>query len=49
MSSQNLRPEDRVNARKFSSMSLGEKVTHVGKVLVFLITFGFAFPNIFSE
>lgn len=38
-----------VSGRKFSKMSSGEKLRHVGKVIVFLLTFGFAFPNIFSE
>lgn len=29
--------------------SFKEKCVHVGKVIIFLITFGFAFPHIFSD
>lgn len=38
-----------VSGKSFSQMSAGEKVTHIGKVIVFLITAGFAFPTIFSD
>lgn len=38
-----------VTGGKFSKMSGGEKLRHVGKVIVFLLTFGFAFPNILSD
>ena len=38
-----------VNAQKFSDMNALEKVTFVGKVILFLVTGGFAFPNIFSD
>lgn len=38
-----------VSGDKFSKMSVTQKVRHVGKVIVFLLTFGFAFPNIFSD
>lgn len=38
-----------VTGRKFSEMNAPEKLLHVGKVIAFLVTFGFAFPNIFSE
>ena len=46
-----LKPGD-VNAitgRKFSEMKGLEKATFVCKVIVFVLTFGFAFPNIFSD
>lgn len=43
------RPEDKVNGRKFSEMAAGEKLAHLGKLIIFLCTFGFAFPNILSE
>ena len=33
----------------FSDMNAGEKLAHLGKIVVFLATFGFAYPNIFSE
>jgi hypothetical protein len=35
--------------KRFSEMTGGEKVVHIGKVIVFLLSFGFAFPNIFSD
>jgi hypothetical protein len=35
--------------KKFSQMSLAGKLKHVGKVVVFLLTFGFVYPNIFSD
>ena len=35
--------------RKFSEMSAGGKLVHIGKIIVFLITFGFAFPTLFSD
>jgi hypothetical protein len=38
-----------VSTRKFLSMNSGEKLAYLCKVIVFLISFGFAFPNIFSE
>lgn len=38
-----------VTAQAFSQMSAWEKVRHVGKVIVFLLTFGFVYPNIFSD
>ena len=34
--------------KSFSDMNGGEKFVHVCKVLVFLVTFGFAFPTILS-
>jgi len=32
-----------------SQMTGMEKVKHVGKVIVFLLSFGFIFPNILSD
>jgi hypothetical protein len=50
-SKDSLKPEDvnAVHTKPFSEMTGYEKVKHVSKVIVFLLTFGFAFPNIFSE
>ncbi len=33
----------------FSKMSIGGKIAHIGKACIFFLTFGFAFPNIFSD
>jgi hypothetical protein len=33
----------------FSNMGFARKIFHIGKVCVFFLTLGFAFPNIFSE
>jgi hypothetical protein len=38
-----------VSTRPFSQMSAGEKASHVGKVIVFFITAGFAYPGIFTD
>lgn len=38
-----------VHAKAFSEMTFWEKLVHLGKVFVFLLTFGFAFPHILSE
>ena len=38
-----------ITAKPFSQMTGMEKVTRVGKVIVFLLSFGFIFPNILSE
>jgi len=35
--------------QKFSDMSAGDKLVHVGKIVIFVITFGFAFPGLFSD
>ena len=35
--------------RKFSEMSGSEKLKHVSKVIIFFISFGFAFPSLFSD
>ena len=34
---------------KFSEMSVFGKIKFIGKVVVFLLSFGFIFPNIFSD
>jgi hypothetical protein len=38
-----------VRAKPFAQMTALEKVKHIGKVIAFVATFGFAFPNIFSD
>ncbi len=38
-----------VTGKPFSRMSGTEKVKHVAKVVVFLLSFGFVFPNILSD
>lgn len=35
--------------KKFSQMGLFGKLKHIGKVFVFLITFGFVYPHIFND
>lgn len=35
--------------KKFSAMGAGEKLVFIGKVCVFLLTFGFAFPTVLSN
>jgi hypothetical protein len=35
--------------KKFSEMSSSEKLKHIGKVCIFLITMGFIFPTLFSD
>lgn len=35
--------------QKFSEMSAGGKLVHVGKVVIFIMSFGFAFPTLFSD
>lgn len=38
-----------VTGRKFADLNMVEKLGFIGKVCVFLISGGFAFPNIFSD
>ena len=38
-----------VTAKRFSQMTAGEKIKHIGKTIVFLLTFGFVFPTILSD
>jgi len=34
---------------KFKDMGIGQKIVHIGKVCVFFLTLGFAYPNIFLD
>lgn len=36
-------------ARKFSGMTAGGKLIHIGKVIVFIVSFGFIFPTILTD
>lgn len=38
-----------ITSKPFSQMSGSEKAQHIGKIFVFLITCGFAFPTILSD
>ena len=38
-----------VTGKRFFQMTAGEKVKHIGKVIVFFVSFGFAFPNVLSD
>ena len=38
-----------VGGRRFSELGGFERVIFVGKVVIFVFTFGFAFPNVFIE
>ena len=38
-----------VSGKAFSQMTGAEKVRYAGKVVVFLVTFGFVFPNILVD
>jgi hypothetical protein len=40
---------NKVTATKFSDMSGTEKLKFIGKVCIFIVTGGFAFPTIFSD
>ena len=49
-----MNPDDKVSpktifGKPFSQMTFGEKALHIGKVIVFVITAGFAFPTIFTD
>jgi len=35
--------------KRFAQLTFFGKIVHIGKVVVFLASFGFAFPNIFSD
>ncbi|HZM46319.1 MAG TPA: hypothetical protein VFC14_15895 [Burkholderiales bacterium] len=35
--------------QKFSEMTAFGKLMHIGKVVVFIFSFGFAFPTLFSD
>ena len=38
-----------ITSKPFSKMTGVEKVKHVAKVIVFLLSFGFIFPNVLSD
>jgi len=38
-----------VKQKPFSQMSPKEKATHIGKIFLCIITFGFVFPNIGAD
>lgn len=38
-----------LTGKPFSDMTGSEKTTFIGKVVIMLITGGFAFPNVFTE
>ena len=38
-----------ITGKPFSKMTGMEKARHVGKVIVFVLSFGFIFPNVFSD
>ncbi len=38
-----------ITGKPFSAMSGMEKAKHVGKIIAFLLSFGFIFPNILSD
>lgn len=35
--------------KKFENMNSSEKAAHVGKIFLFLLTFGFAYPSILQD
>lgn len=37
------------DATPFSKMDGGQKISYLGRMLGFLVTFGFLFPNVFLE
>jgi hypothetical protein len=38
-----------IKVKPFAQMTANERVKHVGKVFLFLLTFGFAYPNVLSD
>ena len=38
-----------IHTKPFAKMTPREKATHLGKVFLFLLTFGFAFPHVLSD
>ena len=36
-------------SEKFRDMGAGGKLTFIGKVLIFIVTFGFVFPTILND
>jgi hypothetical protein len=45
----NMEDRKETQSQKFSEMTFFGKVKHIGKVVVFLLTFGFVYPHIFSD
>ena len=37
------------DSKKFGQMSGGEKIAFIGKLIIFLCTFGFAFPTLLND
>ncbi len=35
--------------KTYSKMNAAQKVAHIGKVCVFFLTMGFAYPNVFND
>ncbi len=35
--------------KRFAQLTFFGKIVHIGKVIVFLVSFGFVFPNLFSD
>ena len=40
---------DSSDSKKFDQMSGGEKIVFVGKLIIFLCSFGFAFPTLLND
>ena len=38
-----------VHTKPFAQMTGVEKLKHIGKVILFVLSFGFAFPTLFSD
>ncbi|MDB5862488.1 MAG: hypothetical protein JWO70_294 [Betaproteobacteria bacterium] len=38
-----------VESTKFKDMSVGSKIVFVGKFIIFLCSFGFAFPTLLND
>jgi hypothetical protein len=38
-----------VEDKKFGEMTIGEKIVYTGKVIIFLASFGFAYPNVLTD
>ncbi len=36
-------------SKKYKNMTSSEKTAHIGKVFLFLLTFGFAYPSILHD
>lgn len=37
------------DTKRYKNMGFGEKIIFVGKLILFLVSFGFAFPLLMSE